>query len=45
MIDFEKVLGRKLPKGYDFKDFCNQIADATTIKEKLIKGRKDEFKY
>ena len=25
-IDFEHLLDRKLPKGYDFRDFCNEIA-------------------
>lgn len=25
-IDFEHLLDRKLPKGFDFRDFCNEIA-------------------
>ena len=25
-IDFENVLDRELPKGYDFRDFCNEMA-------------------
>ena len=25
-IDFEHLLDRELPKGYDFRDFCNEIA-------------------
>lgn len=25
-IDFENLLDKELPKGYDFRDFCNQIA-------------------
>jgi len=25
-IDFEHVLDKELPKGYDFRDFCNEIA-------------------
>lgn len=26
-LDFEIILEQKLPKGYDFRDFCNQIAE------------------
>ncbi len=34
-IDFENMLGQKLAKGYDFRDFCNQIGDAEIVKNKL----------
>ncbi len=30
-IDFEEVLGRNLKKGYDFRDFCNEIKDAKKV--------------
>jgi len=43
-IDFEKLLGTKLAKGYDFRDFCNQIANAEEIKNKLIEEIKNEFR-
>lgn len=28
-IDFENLLDKELPKGYDFRDFCNEIAKET----------------
>ncbi len=31
VIDFEKLLKKKLPKGYDFRDFINQIGDAKKV--------------
>ncbi len=34
-IDFEKILGKELPKGYDFRDFCNEIGNIAIVKEKL----------
>lgn len=43
-MDFEKLLSIKLPKGYDFRDFCNQIANANDIRNQLKKGIKDAFR-
>lgn len=34
-IDFEELLGRELPKGYDFRDFCNEIKDIDVIEKRL----------
>lgn len=31
VIDFEKMLNTELSKGYDFRDFVNQIKDAPTV--------------
>lgn len=31
IIDFEKLLGRELNHGYDFRDFCNEIKDAKKV--------------
>ena len=44
IIDFEKVLGTELEKGYDFRDFCNQIADVQEIKNKLIQEIENGFR-
>jgi len=35
IIDFEKMKKQKLPKGYDFRDFCNEIGDAPKVLEML----------
>jgi hypothetical protein len=35
VIDFEKVLQKPLPKGYDYRDFCNEIGDINIVEEKL----------
>lgn len=43
-IDFEKMLKRKLRKGYDFRDFCNEIGDAKLIKKKLQKEISHELR-
>jgi hypothetical protein len=34
-IDFENILDTELSKGYDFRDFCNQINNIKNIKELL----------
>jgi len=31
VIDFEQVLNRELKKGYDFRDFCNEIKDPKQV--------------
>jgi len=45
VIDFEKVLNKKLLKGYDFRDFCNEINNKKEIlkilENEIIKGLKD----
>jgi len=45
IIDFEKVLNRELPKGYDFRDFINEIGDAPTVlqmmEDEIMKGGSD----
>jgi len=42
VIDFTKVLNRDLVKGYDFRDFCNEIENVTeikrTIENEILKG-------
>ena len=43
-INFEKLLKRKLRKGYDFRDFCNEIGNAKLIKDKLRKGIRNELR-
>lgn len=43
-IDFEKLLGTELIKGYDFRDFCNQIANVEEIKNKLIEEIQNGFR-
>lgn len=35
IVDFEKVLNKKLPKGYDFRDFCNEVKNFNAV-EQLI---------
>jgi len=35
VIDFEKLLGRELDHGYDFRDFCNEIKDAKEVMDLL----------
>ena len=35
IIDFENLLDRKLPHGYDFRDFCNEIVEPKDILELL----------
>ncbi len=46
VIDFEKVLNRTLHKGYDFRDFCNEMKSITIVEQKLeeeiIKQIKDK---
>ena len=37
VIDFEKMLDKELPKGYDFRDFVNEIGDARKVLE-LLEG-------
>jgi len=44
VIDFEKMLGLELEKGYDFRDFCNQVANVKEIKNKLIEEIKNGFR-
>ena len=44
LIDFEKILEEQLSKGYDFRDFCNQIRNVQEIKNKLIEEIKNEFR-
>lgn len=34
-IDFKKVLQKPLPRGYDYRDFCNEIGDINIVEEKL----------
>jgi len=45
VVDFEKVFQKPLPRGYDFRDFCNEIGDINIVEEKieheLIKQIKD----
>ncbi len=45
IIDFEKVLNRELPKGYDFRDFINEIRDAPKVlqmlEDEILKGGSD----
>ncbi|MEA3521358.1 MAG: hypothetical protein U9R50_00120 [Campylobacterota bacterium] len=43
-IDFEKLLNRDLVKGYDFRDFCNEVGDVAIVQEKLIKEIQDGFR-
>ena len=31
VIDFENLLDRELPKGYDFRDFCNEIKEPKDV--------------
>ncbi len=40
-VDFEKMLGKELPKGYDFRDFCNETGNIEIVKEKL----REEIEY
>ena len=35
VIDFENLLDRNLPHGYDFRDFCNEIVESKDILELL----------
>ena len=42
-INFEKLLSRRLPKGYDFRDFCNELGDIKIIKSILKEGIQNEF--
>jgi len=35
VIDFENLLDRELPHGYDFRDFCNEIVDPENVLELL----------
>lgn len=37
IIDFGKMLERELPKGYDFRDFVNEVGDAKKVLE-LLEG-------
>ena len=53
-LDFENIWDKKLPKGYDFRDFCNQIAkeirgekvlaDPIEVKEAIIDNLANEIK-
>ena len=42
VIDFEVILKKELPKGYDFRDFCNEIQNApkvlSMIEDEMLKG-------
>ena len=49
IIDFEKVLNRKLPKGFDFRDLINEIKNAAVVEQlieneilKQIKNKREE---
>ncbi len=46
-IEFENILDRQLPKGYDFRDFCNEIAKEAgtpqTTKERIIEALANEI--
>ncbi len=35
IIDFEIILDRNLPKGYDFRDFCNEVGKAKDIRKQI----------
>lgn len=35
VIDFEKVLQKPLSKGYDYRDFCNEIGDINLVEKKI----------
>lgn len=43
IIDFEKVLNKKLSKGYDFRDFCNEIKNIGAV-EQLIENQIKQLK-
>lgn len=50
IIDFEKVLNMRLAKGYDFRDFCNEIKNIGTVEQlieleisKQLKRIKNEY--
>ncbi len=50
IIDFEKVLNKKLSKGYDFRDFCNEIKNIVAVEQlieleisKQLKRIKNEY--
>ena len=42
VIDFERLLNRELPHGYDFRDFINEVGDASKvlkmIQDEIMKG-------
>ncbi|MGD9968814.1 MAG: hypothetical protein AB7S65_00020 [Sulfuricurvum sp.] len=46
VIDFEIVLGKQLKKGFDIRDFCNEISDINIVEQKieheLLKQVKDK---
>ena len=35
IIDFETILNRKLPKGFDYRDYCNQMGDISIVEQQL----------
>ena len=35
VIDFTQMIDRELPKGYDFRDYCNEIKDAHIVVENI----------
>lgn len=45
IIDFEKVVNQKCPKGYDFRDFVNETGDAPKVlqmlEDEILKGGSD----
>ena len=47
LIDFEEILNRSLKKGYDFRDFCNEIGNIVEVEilleEQIIKQVKEYF--
>ncbi|WP_281951890.1 hypothetical protein [Nitrosophilus kaiyonis] len=53
-IDFENILDKELPKGYDFRDFCNDVAkkvrsdksmaNSLKVKERILNYLSNEIK-
>ena len=44
VVDFEKMLGKELKKGYDFVDFINEVSgDIDITKENLMDILKDKI--
>jgi hypothetical protein len=35
IIDFEKLLKKKLSKGYDFVDYCNEVGDINQVEKQI----------
>lgn len=46
VVDFEKLLNRQLPHGFDYRDYCNEIGDISIVEQRLeqeiIKQLKDK---